>query len=234
MRWDSVGEEDLEDAELQHVRESPLEALHGPPGDVLERGVERAPPLHGAEREVHGERAVAGVELGLLGLARERAVGVGALVEDARDHAQRERAGCAHGAVTEGSAPRSPRSQSAAGMRRPPGGCSSRISSPPVAQPSTRTPSASTSAPGAGPSACAAVRQISVRCAVEREPRADVRRERAHDVVQRSSGPRGVEQAVGGDDLGRIGRLADLRHRREGAARGVGERSCERRQAERE
>ena len=68
----------------------------------------------------------------LLGLARERAVGVGALVEHAREHAQREGAGVAHAAVAAGSAPRRPRSQSAAGMRRPPGGWSSHSSSAPA------------------------------------------------------------------------------------------------------
>ena len=106
MRRDSVGEQDLEDAEPEHVREAPLEPLHRPLRDLLERRVERAAALHGAEREVHRERAVARVHLRLLGLARERAVGVGVLVEDARDHAQGERAGVAHALVTAGSAPR--------------------------------------------------------------------------------------------------------------------------------
>ena len=62
MRRDSVGEEDLEDAELQDVREPPLEPLHRALRELLERRVQRAPALHRAEREVHRERALARVD----------------------------------------------------------------------------------------------------------------------------------------------------------------------------
>ena len=62
MRRDSVSEQDLEDTQLQHVREASLQALHRAAGDVLEGRVERAPALDGAERQVHGEGTVARVD----------------------------------------------------------------------------------------------------------------------------------------------------------------------------
>ena len=159
MRRDAVGEQDLEDAELEHVREAALEPLHRTARDLLERRIERPAALHRAEREVHGERALAGIHLRLLGLARERAVGVGVLVENARDHAQCERSRVAHAPVTAGSAPRRPRSQSPAGMRRPPGGWTSHNSSAPLPQPRSNAPASSARTPGAGPSERTDVRQ---------------------------------------------------------------------------
>ena len=63
MRRDSVGEQDLEDAELEDVREPPLESLHRSARDLLERRVQRAPALHRAEREMHRERALARIDL---------------------------------------------------------------------------------------------------------------------------------------------------------------------------
>ena len=144
--------------------------------------------------------------LGPLGLAGEGAVGVGALVEHARQHAQGERAGVAHAPVAAGSAPRRPRSQSAAGMRRPGRLQLAQLERARRRQPSTSASPSRSSTPGAGPPATTAVRQIVCGAPSSSEPRADVRRERAHAVVQLARRARRVEHAVGGRDLGGVGR----------------------------
>ncbi len=55
MWRDSVREQDLEDAEFQDVREAALQPLHGASRDLLECRIQRAPPLHRSEGEVHRE-----------------------------------------------------------------------------------------------------------------------------------------------------------------------------------
>ena len=75
--------EQPESQDGQHGRIEPLER----PGEER-RGdlVERCPPLHRPVAEGHGERPVALVELGRLGV--QRAIGVRALLEHAADHPQ--------------------------------------------------------------------------------------------------------------------------------------------------
>ena len=63
MRRDPAGEEELEDAQPQDVRERAARArCDGPLGELLERRVQRAAALHGAERQMHREGAVARIE----------------------------------------------------------------------------------------------------------------------------------------------------------------------------
>ncbi len=68
-------------AEPQRRPHRCIELRDGSPADRLERVVERADALHGAEGDSLRERAVPSVEA--LGRAAEHAVGVGLLLEDA-------------------------------------------------------------------------------------------------------------------------------------------------------
>ena len=78
--------QELEQAQAQDRQHRRVEAgeraLDELRGDVVERG----PPLDGAEAEGHGQRPVARFEAGRL--RRERAIGVGALLEHPADDAQ--------------------------------------------------------------------------------------------------------------------------------------------------
>ncbi len=92
MRGDAVEERELEHAEPQRGEHGGLELGDRPPGERLDHVVERRAALHGAVGEPRGERAVARLEAVAARLAVQRAVGVGALLEDPPDDRVRARA----------------------------------------------------------------------------------------------------------------------------------------------
>ena len=182
----------------QLVRAEPERGAHGrveladrPPPERLDRVVERPGALDRAVGEAPRERAVALVEPA--GLGAQRAIGVGAVLEDAPDD-------------REGDAPRGrdrahrrPRRQASTGIRFPPSGCTSSGSKLPsgatrARQTVTGRPSSSARAPMCGLSA-RTTRTSSAAGRVE------------------------VEPPVVGADLRRVRRLADLRLERRGRLR---------------
>ena len=88
---DAVQEGELEHAEPQRGEHGGLELRDRPPRQRLDHVVERRAALDDAVGEPHGERAVTRLEAVAARLAVQRAVGVGALLEDPPD--DRVRAG---------------------------------------------------------------------------------------------------------------------------------------------
>ena len=118
-------------------------------------------------------------------------------------------------------------------MRRLPAGCTSTSSSAPSAQPSSRRPSARSILPGStGLSGARRVRQI------ERAPSSSCRRAPLDAASARTracctaAGPCGSSSEVVAAELGRVARLADLRHGRERSGGSRGQRTAEQRCAE--
>ncbi len=90
-----VGERELVRAEAQRRAHRRVELAHRPLPELLDAEVERAHALHRAVGEPLRERAVAVVEP--VDGARQRAVGVRVLLEDAEDDVERgSPRGCDH------------------------------------------------------------------------------------------------------------------------------------------
>ena len=156
--------------------------------------VERRPALHRAVGQTHGQRAVARIEPARLGV--QRAVGVGALLEDAAH--DRERAEPRRGAI---SVAGPPSLRGRAGSRRRP----SRARPAGWTASSSSAPRRSRAAGGAverqlagrPASGAATPRWTPQRLAVgELDARADVRGQRAHDALELDGRPRRVEHPV--------------------------------------
>src|SRR6266511_977409 len=119
MARDPVGEPELVGAQAKRRLDGRIELPHRSATDRLDRVVQRAYALHGAEREPLCERAVARIQA-LCGRTKD-AVGVRVVLEHAQDDLVRRLPGC-H---------RRPRRYSAYVIRRRPSGCTSISSSSP-------------------------------------------------------------------------------------------------------
>ena len=82
VRGHAVQEHELEHPEPQRGQDGGLEPRDRPSGQLLDHVVERRAALDDAVGEPRGERAVARIEAVAARLAVQRAVGVGALLED--------------------------------------------------------------------------------------------------------------------------------------------------------
>ena len=119
----AVHERQLVRAESEGIADGAVELPHGALPERLDRVVERARPLNGAEREPPGEGAIALVERSRLG--PQHPVCIGVVLEDPPHDGERDPPGRRHGAH------RRPRRQASALMRRPPSGCTSTGSNDP-------------------------------------------------------------------------------------------------------
>jgi hypothetical protein len=90
-----VGECELVGAEAERGAHRRVELANRAFPELLDPEVERSHALHRAVREPLGKRAVAGVEP--FDRARQRAIGIGVLLENAQDDVERGSArGCDH------------------------------------------------------------------------------------------------------------------------------------------
>jgi hypothetical protein len=83
---DAVEERELEYAEPERREHGGLELLDRPAGELGDHVVERCASLYCAVCKPRCKRAVTRVEILAAGFAVKRAVGVGAVLEDAPDH----------------------------------------------------------------------------------------------------------------------------------------------------
>ena len=109
---DAVDESELVRAEPERRSHGRVEAAQRSPPERLDRMVERARALNGAEREPLRERAIAFVETGRG--AAKGAIRVRVVLEDAQEDVERRDAGGAYA--------RRPRSHASYAIRRPPSG----------------------------------------------------------------------------------------------------------------
>ena len=193
-----------EQAAGRRRRGAPLEASAGArrPGgsaSVSMRMIERPHALHRPERQPHREPPVAVVELRPLGLGAKRAIGVGVLLEgaphDLAGHGARAHAACSGGV---------PQPAQVVGDGHPPTARPAAARAPPA--PPRRRPSRSggATAPGSPAAGAGSGPPHGHRLAVELAARADVRRERPHEVGRVDGLPGPVDPPVSRLDLVRV------------------------------